>query len=237
MRRMDASRLADPALALIAAVLALQLAWLSVALARRGVAPQAIRLAVPPFFAIWVVLWPVYADLRWLHAGLAGIALPPALAWLAARLPARWPLAFWRDLHRTWATPGAPAWAPPLFPLLAALAIAAAQAGSAPEFAFGLALAATLALPAADIADRFIPSRAGFPAHPGQTLHGHLLFVLLAALLLAWGLHIWHRLPWTPMLAPMLIAALAGSAARALVPGIWSAPAAVLAMGVVLNLL
>ncbi len=238
---MDASRLADPALALLALALSLQLAWFSVALARRGAAPHALRMAAPPFYAIWIVFWPVYADIRWLYAGLAAIALPPLLAQLAAKAPQRAGRSFWRDLRAVWTAPGAPAWMPPMFPLLASLAIAAAQANSAPEFAFGLALSAALAIPAADIADHFLPARAGlrlgFPAHPEQTLIGHLLFIALCCLLLAWGLHIWHRLPWTPVLAPVLIAALAGSAARALAPGAWSAPAAAAAMAAVLNLL
>ncbi|MDX8402646.1 MAG: hypothetical protein R8K47_08450 [Mariprofundaceae bacterium] len=227
---MSFARHIDPAIALLALSLAAQMAWFSVMLARRGVPPAALRLATPPLFTLWVVFWPVHADLRWLWVGLVALALPSLLARFA-------PHPFWRQLRAVWTPPDAPRWEPPLFPTLAGLALAAAWMNSAPEFGFGMALCATLALPAADIADRFTPWRLGFPAHPGQTLFGHLLMILLATILLAWALRVWHHLPWSPILVPTLVAALSGSALRALAPAPWHGAAAVLAMGLTLNLL
>ncbi|RME40943.1 MAG: hypothetical protein D6794_01395, partial [Deltaproteobacteria bacterium] len=169
----------------------------------------------------------------------AGLAVPAVYGFLAAFVPAR-PL---RQLAAAW-TP----WAedplepgrfagPPLWPLLAGLGVACAWMMRAPEFGFGLALALCLAWPLAELVDQAGLVPLGFPAHPGQTLAGHLAFVVAAGLLMAWSVRVHHHLPMLPVWAATTIAAAAGSAVRGLAPGPWHRPLGVAAMGAVLSML
>lgn len=213
-----------------------QMAWFSVMLLRRGMPPASLQHALPPLLALWVVLWPVYHDARWLWAG---IAILFALS-LLARFMER---PFWAHLRHAWTdvpadpTLETPRHLPPMLHVMLALAVAAAWFQNIPEFGFGLALSLCLGMPAAYWLDRAGYLRLGFPAHPEQTLAGHIAFILISALVLCWSLHVYHGTPWQPLLIATLIAAMAGSATRALVPGQWHLPASMLSMGLVMWLL
>ncbi|MDX8406616.1 MAG: hypothetical protein R8K50_10780, partial [Mariprofundus sp.] len=74
----------------------------------------------------------------------------------------------------------------------------------------------------------------GFPAHPGQTLAGHLLLIISTIVVLCWSLHVYHGTNWQPLFIATLITGLTGSATRALIPGQWNTPAAMLSMGYVM---
>ncbi|HXH64103.1 MAG TPA: hypothetical protein VNH42_01180 [Mariprofundaceae bacterium] len=229
-----------PDLVLTAIVLVgmLQVAWLSVALFRRRVARDVIQKSIPPLFAIWVVMWPIYHDPRWIWAGIGMLACFVLLPLLLRR-------PFWRDLRRAWAAPPSPVdyrlkKPTPFWPLaffVATLGIAAGLFQSIPEFGLGIALTVCLAQPAASWLDHFGFLALGFPAHPQQTLPGHLLLVLAAAGLCSWSVHVYHGIDWQPLLMATSVAGIAASVARALVPGSWNQPAAAAAMGVVLWLL
>jgi len=73
-----------------------------------------------------------------------------------------------------------------------------------------------------------------FPAHPKQTLASHLLLMMVSTLLLCWSLNVYHGTDWQLLFIATLLAASAASACRALVPGQWNAPAAMLSMGLVM---
>jgi hypothetical protein len=228
----------DMLLTAIVMVGMLQVAWLSVALVRRGVGRAVIQKSLPPLFAVWVVMWPVYHDPRWIWAGIGALAALELLPLLLRR-------PFWRDLRRAWtapepqhAYPTTRTW--PLWPLVfftATLGIAAGLFQSIPEFGLGIALTVCLAQPAASWLDHFGFLALGFPAHPQQTLPGHLILVLAAAVLCSWSVHVYHGIDWQPLLMATSVAGIAASVARALVPGGWNQPAAAAAMGVVLWLL
>lgn len=213
-----------------------QLAWFSVMLLRRGMPPASLQHALPPMLALWILFWPVYRDPRWIWAGVVMLLLLS----LAARFIRR---PFWQHLRRAWTEQAAdptresPRALPPMLPPLLALAVAAGWFQSIPEFGFGLALSLCLGVPVAYWLDRAGYLRLGFPAHPEQTLAGHVAFMLVAALVLCWSLHVYHGTPWQPLLIATLIAAMAGSATRALVPGQWHLPAAMLSMGLTMWLL
>jgi len=211
-----------------------QLVWLAVMLRRRGIAPRAIWQGTPPLLSIWVLMWPLYQDPTWLWAGIALLLLPLLPAYGVSR-------PFWHHLRQAWSAPLLAAegqmhmW-PPLA-LAASLAIAAAFFQQIPEFGFGMALAACLALPLADLLDRIRYLRLGFPLHPEQTLIGHISLMLFTALLCSWSLHLYHGIDWRQLLIATLLAGIGASLARALIPHGWNRPAAVLAMGLILWLL
>jgi hypothetical protein len=229
----------DQVLTAIVVLGILQVALLSVALFRRRVARETIQKSMPPLFAIWIVMWPVYRDPSWIWAGIAALAGFVLLPLLLRRRP------FWRDLRRAWAAPASPVdyrlkkpipfW--PFAFFIATLAIAAALFQSIPEFGLGIALTVCLAQPAASWLDHFGFLALGFPAHPQQTLPGHLLLVFAAAGLCSWSVHVYHGIDWQPLLLATTVAGIAASVARALVPGGWNQPAVAAAMGVVLWLL
>lgn len=215
----------------------MQVAWLSVMLIRRGIRPAVIQRMLPPFFAVWALMWPVYSAGLWVWAGLGLLALPVVLAGILKQ-------PFWLALRQAWSAPPrqrgswpAPMHMLPLFQLLAALAVAAAWFQQIPEFGFGLALSLCLAFPAADLLDRtgIVPLK--FPTHPEQTLPGHLALIMASALLIAWSLHVYHGIDWRPLLIATLIAGIAGSVTRALMPGGLNQPAALLLMGATLWML
>lgn len=228
----------DLALTGIVAIGMVQVAWLSVALFRRRVSRDVIQKSMQPLFAIWIVMWPVYHDPRWIWAGIGTLACFVLLPLLLRR-------PFWRDLRRTWAAPASPTdyrlkkpipfW--PFAFFVATLAIAASLFQSIPEFGLGIALTICLAQPAAAWLDHFGLLTLGFPAHPQQTLPGHLVLVLAAAGLCSWSVHVYHGIDWQPLFLATAVAGIAASIARALVPGGWNQPAMAAAMGVVLWLL
>ena len=229
----------DSTLSILVFVGALQLAWFSVMLFRRGILPVNIQQSLTPMLAIWALMWPVYADARWLWAGLIGFAAPSLLASLL-------PLPFWQHLRLIWTAPAIDSWVrnnidlPPLTHLITAIFIAIAWFQAIPEFGFGLALCLSLAFPAAHWADQLHLRKftaLGFPAHPEQTLAGHLVLIFACTGLLCWSLNVYHGTGWQALFIATLIASLAASAAHALIPGQWNTPVAILSMGVVMWML
>lgn len=245
----------DLILSLFVIIGILQLSWFSVMILRRGALPETIRHALPPLLTIWTVMWPIYIDTRWLWAGIAALLLPSILA-VVLKQP------FWQHLRRAWSVrpmnaeigiyPVLPLL--PLTHLIVALMITSLWFQHIPEFGFGLALCLTLAFPLAYWVDylaggtnsesatrplllRLITVRLGFPTHPEQTLAGHLMLIAACSLLLNWSLHVYHGTDWKTLAIATLITALAASATRALMPGHWNAPAAMVTMGAVMWLL
>jgi len=233
----------DMVLSALVALGILQLTWFSVMILRRGAPPDTIQHAIPPLLTIWVLMWPVYIDAHWLWSGIAALMLPAMLA-MALKSP------FWQHLRMAWSThrmnaePGIYPVIPllPLTHFLTALLIAGIWFQHIPEFGFGLALCLCLAFPAAywiDQLGKHKPAfvKLGFPAHPEQTLAGHLTLIALSTALLCWSLHVYHGTDWQSLLIATLIAAMTASVTRALMPGHWNAPAAMLSMGFVMWLL
>jgi hypothetical protein len=229
----------DSTLSIFVAVGVLQLAWFSVMLFRRGIHPVNIQQALTPMLSIWVLMWPVYADARWLWVGLSELAVPSLFAcWL--RFP------FWQHLRVVWTAPTMESPArnnidlPPLTHLITAIFISGAWFQTIPEFGFGLALCLLLAFPAAHWTDqmgRHKFTKLGFPAHPEQTLAGHLVLIFACTGLLCWSLNVYHGTNWQTLFIATLIAGMTASTARALIPGQWNTPAAMLTMGFVMWLL
>jgi len=220
-----------------------QLAWFSVMLLRRGAPPETIQHAIPSLLSIWILMWPVYSALRWLWAGVIIMSLF-SLAAISLKSP------FWRHLRFAWSPktdhsdiniyyrPNLP----PLAYSITAIFIASLWFQTIPEFGFGLGLCFCLAFPAAYWMDQlctlnFKIRNLGFPAHPDQTLAFHLIFILATTALLCWGLHVYHGTDWKALIIATLIAALAASSVRALVPGGWNIPAAMASAGCVMWLL
>lgn len=221
----------------------LQLAWFSVMLLRRGAPAETIQQALPPIFSIWVLMWPVYIDTRWLWAGLIALLIF-SLAAISLKRP------FFHHLRIAWSpvvedTGIAVSQRPLLMPLthtITALLIASLWFQAIPEFGFGLALCFCIAFPAAYWVDqlatrRFNHRTLGFPAHPDQTLAGHITLIALSTALLCWALHVYHGTAWQALLIATLIAAMTASATRALFPGRWNGPVAMLTTGFVMWLL
>ncbi|MDQ6992458.1 MAG: hypothetical protein Q9M31_03215 [Mariprofundus sp.] len=220
-----------------------QLAWLSVILVRHGVPPRSIQHAILPLLAIWILMWPIYNDPRSLWLGLAVLLLPSILA-LSLKSP------FWQQLRLAWtATPVEMdlkiyhnIQLPPLIHPILALLVTIAWFQSIPEFGFGLALCLCLAFSAAywidNLAEHLPYIRTlGFPAHPDQTLAGHLALITISIIVLCWSLHVYHGTDWQTLFIATLITALTASATRALVPGQWYTASAMLSMGFVMWLL
>ncbi|RMH61787.1 MAG: hypothetical protein D6678_02720 [Zetaproteobacteria bacterium] len=225
----------DLVLTVLVAIGALQLAWFSVLLARKGIRAERIQQLVRPPLAIWVLFWPVYAHPLWIWAGLIALSLPVLLG-LTSKRP------FWLKLLHAWSTPAHlrgpfPPYMLPQIAFLAALAIAIAFFLSIPEFGLGLGLSLCLALTGADILDSLGKFRLGFPLHPEQTLPGHLLLILLCTLTLSWSIHVYHGIDWRPSLIATLIAGIVASIARAITPGMLHQATSVMMMGVTLWLL
>ncbi len=231
--------ISDVVLSGIVVVGILQMAWFSVMLLRRGAPAGLIQQSIPPFLAIWVLMWPVYVDLRWLGMGLLALLSLTVLA-IMLKSP------FWRHLRIAWDAQ-IPTLKEDMHPritllpqlhLLIAIFIAGAWFQAIPEFGFGLALCLCVAFPAAFWADHF-SKRYGFlilkfPAHPEQTLAGHLVLMIVCTILLCWSLHVYHGTDWQLLFIATLIASAAASVARALVPGQWNGPVAMLSVGFVM---
>ncbi|MFQ5518643.1 MAG: hypothetical protein ACE5E3_01440 [Mariprofundus sp.] len=233
----------DLVLSALIALGMLQLAWFSVMILRRGAPPVTIQHAIPPLLTIWVLMWPVYVDTRWLWVGLAALVLPALLASILKGL-------FWSHLRLAWTAqitdPELKIYRSlPLLPLthyMVALLFAGIWFQNIPEFGFGLALCLCLAFPAAYWIDHLALKKynflkLGFPAHPEQTLAGHLLIISICTALLCWSLHVYHGTDWKVLFIATLIAAMTASATRAIIPGQWNAPASMLSMGFVMWLL
>ncbi len=234
--------ISDVVLSGIVAVGIMQLAWFSVMLVRRGAPPNIIQQAIPPFLTLWVLMWPVYVDMRWLGVGLLVLLVVTVLSCLL-KSP------FWQHLRVAWESKnvGAEEYDDvrlsllPQLHLLIAIFIAGAWFQAIPEFGFGLALCLCVAFPAAYWVDHF-SQRYGFlilkfPAHPEQTLAGHLILIAACTVMLCWSLQVYHGTDWKLLFIGALVASSIASVSRALVPGQWNAPAAMLSMGVVMWLL
>jgi len=226
----------DPILSVLIMAGFAQLVWFSVMLFRRGVPASAIQHAAPPILGIWILLWPVYNDSRWLWLAWSAFILITILARFYAH-------PFWKQLRIAWtARTDDPTYQNtsnllPMFHLSLALFVAGFWFQAIPEFGFGLALCLCLAMPAAYWLDRTEHLKLGFPAHPEQTLAGHIVFIIASALLLCWALHVYHGTPWQPLLIATVITAMVGSSIRAISPGEWHLPATMLGMGVTMWLL
>ncbi|GAV19274.1 hypothetical protein MMIC_P0207 [Mariprofundus micogutta] len=221
----------------------LQLAWFSVMIVRRGAQPQTIQQAIPPLLSIWVLMWPVYVESQWLWAGIAMLTALGLLS-ITVRKP------FWQQLRFAWGRhpdDSKPAIYPslklmPLTHLITALLIAGLWFQAIPEFGFGLALCLCLAFPAAYWVDQLSKIKfhfltLGFPAHPEQTLAGHLVLITTSTVLLCWSLHVYHGTDWQTLFIATLIASMTASATRAIIPGLWNTPAAMMSVGFVMWLL
>ncbi len=214
-----------------------QLVWLSVMLLRRNVPPTTITASLPPLLSIWVLLWPLYEHPVWVWAGIMLLGLPVLLTYGSRHL-------FWQHLRIAWSGAGPEKnedgqrphmW--PFVSLMASLAIAAAFFQRAPEFGLGIALATSLAFPAASLLDRTGHLKLGFPLHPDQTLIGHIGLVFSVAMICTWSIHIYHGTGWQRLLIATLIAGMAASVIRAFSPSNLMLPLATLAMGITLWLL
>jgi len=209
-----------------------QLTWLSVMLAKRNIRPERIWQSSMPLFAIWVLAWPVYAQTLWLWLPI-GILTTAALVSHVLRRP------FWQYLHTIWGGFSNQQRSLPwqLLSFALTLTIAMIFFKSIPEFGFGLALVACLAFPLATLLDRISHMQLGFILHPEQTLLGHIALIISSAFLCAWSVHLYHGIHWQQLLIATLIAAIAASLCRALLPSNWNQPAAILTMGWILWLL
>jgi len=230
----------DVVLSILVSLGIVQLSWFSVMLARKKVPALALQHSLTPLLSLWVLMWPVYIDSRWLWFGVIVLCIMSLLC-KQLRTP------FWRQLHYIWTVREADSehglypeiQLLPLTQLLIALLFAGIWFQYIPEFGFGLALCLCLAFPAAYWMDhpamhqgRF--RQLGFPAHPQQTLAGHLLLICMATVLLSWSLHVYHGTDWSSLFIATLITAMTASVTRALIPGQWNIPAAMLSMGFVM---
>jgi len=206
--------------------------WISVMFAKRGVAPKLIWQSSVPLFAIWVLAWPVYTQAIWLWFPIAVFIITALLSHVIKRH-------FWQYLHAIWGGFSEQKRSLPwgVLSFTTALIVAVAFFQSIPEFGFGLALAACLAFPLAELFDRIRHMQLGFSLHPEQTLLGHLALIISSAFLCAWSVHLYHGIHWQQLLIATLIAGIAASLCRALLPQHWNQPAAILAMGWILWLL
>jgi len=209
-----------------------QLIWISVMLGKRGIAPQLIWQSSIPLVTIWVLAWPVYTQTLWLWLPI-GIFISTALFSHMSKRN------FWQYIHTIWGgflknTHRLP-WHILSFTISLAVAILFFQ--RIPEFGFALALTACLAFPLAELLDRIAYMQLGFLLHPEQTLLGHLALILSSTLICAWSVHLYHGIHWQQLLIATLIAGIAASLCRALLPSNWNQPAAILTMGWILWLL
>ncbi|MDQ6967372.1 MAG: hypothetical protein Q9M14_01640 [Mariprofundaceae bacterium] len=209
-----------------------QLMWISAMLAKRGIAPEFIWQGTMPLLTIWVLIWPVYTQTVWLWLPIAIFIITALLSHIIKR-------PFWQYLHTIWGgyTNSKRSLPWDILSLTSTLAIALAFFQNIPEFGFALALTACLAFPLATLLDRIAYLQLGFLLHPQQTLLGHLALIASSALLCAWSIHLYHGINWQQLLIATLIAGMAASLCRALLPRYWNQPAAILTMGWILWLL
>jgi len=239
----DAIATSDVVLSILVSLGIVQLSWFSVMLARKNVPALALQHSLTPLLSLWVLMWPVYIDSRWLWFGWIVLCVMSLLS-NQLRSP------FWRQLQYIWTVRESNTEHEihpeiqllPLTQLIMALMFAGIWFQYIPEFGFGLALCLCLAFPAAYWMDDPAIHRGhfralGFPAHPQQTLASHLLLICIATVLLSWSLHVYHGTDWPSLFIATLITAMTASVTRALIPGQWNTPAAMLSMGFVMWLL
>ena len=209
-----------------------QLLWFSVMLARRRFSPALIWQSSMPLFAIWVLSWPIYQQAVWLWFPIAVLYAVAITSHISKR-------PFWQYLHSIWGGFQHQQRSLPwhMLSLVLALCIAIAFFQVIPEFGFGLALTACLGFPFAALLDRIRYMQIGFPLHPEQTLLGHIGLIASGAFLCAWSIHLYHGINWQQLLVATLIASMAASLCRAMLPEKWNLPAAILIMGWILWLL
>lgn len=206
-----------------------QFAWFSLMLHRRGMPPVQLLRAAASLLAIWVLLWPLYGKTWTIFAALAVMLLLLLFVARSRSLTAR-------GLRQAWTHPEKGL--QPLALLILALALSAGLFVNVPEWGLGIALSLCLGEAAAELAESTGHGlRLRFPANPAQTLLGHLLLIVSTSCLCAWSLHLYLGVPWLMVIGATLLAGLAASAARGMVPYAWNLPAMVLAMGATLALL
>jgi len=206
-----------------------QVVWLSVVLIRKGFAPSVVRFSLLPLLSIWVLIWPAYTQGLWLMSGFALFLLPIIFAWRSNKAFARHIKLCW---HTTPETQRQPA---PWLVYLSSLFIAAILFYQAPELGLGVALSVCLAWPAAELLDKAGKGLLlGFALHPNQTLFGHIILVLGASLICAWGLQLYHGVVWYQFFIATLMAGFVASAIRGLTPIGWNMPLAFLGMSLTL---
>ena len=209
-----------------------QIIYIAVMLGRKKFPPTLIWKAIPPLLSIWVLFWPVYEQTLWIWFPIAILSI------LACLSPHLKPL-FWRHIYQIWAGDAfeTQSYPYPFISFIATLAISAAFFIHIPEFGFGLALTACLSFSLASLLDRIGYLQLGFPLHPRQTLLGHLSLIISSALLCSWSIHLYHGVNWQQLLIATLIAGMAASVLRAVLPRYWNLPFATLAMGWILWML
>jgi len=222
---------ADIVLSVIVALGMLQMAWFSVMLVRRGATPLVIQQTIPAFLTVWVLMWPVYIDQRWLAVDLCVLFILLLLScWLKKD--------FWQHLRIAWGTQKLEIeWLPQLH-FFIALCMAAVWFQYIPAVGFAMGLSLCVAFPAAHWLD-LLSKRYGFlllalSIHPKQSLLGHVVFVGVCITLLCWSLHVYDGAEWQSYINVVLLASIAASLCRACVPNRWNMPVAVVMMGVLL---
>jgi len=126
-----------------------QLMWISVMLAKRGIAPDTLWQAGMPLFCIWVLAWPIYTQTIWLY-------LPISILISTALISHYSKSSFWQYMHSIWGGFSDNQHHLPwhIFSFILTLSIAIEFFIHIPEFGFGLALTACLAFPLAALLDR-----------------------------------------------------------------------------------
>jgi hypothetical protein len=205
-----------------------QLCWFSVMFARRGLYASLILRASYPLAGIWVLMWPLYADVRLIFAGITLIAIMVALAILVDR-------PFFSDLRRAWSEGDGRPW--PMIMFAIALGIAAGFMADYPAFGFGAALSLCLAIPFSQWIDKAGFMRLGFAANPQQTLPAHLALVVTIIITCGWSLHVYRQIGWMESLTATALAGFAASVAVALIATPFHMPVMVAAIASVLWLL
>ncbi|MDX8383799.1 MAG: hypothetical protein R8M45_06945 [Ghiorsea sp.] len=203
--------------------------WLSIVLVRKGLNPSLIRLCLTIFMSIWVLIWPAYENSMVIMFSFVLFLLPVLLA-LQANKP------FARHLRLCWcSTPQSSQQPAPWLMLLLSLFLSVALFQQSPALGLGIALSLCLAWSAAELLDKSEYMPLGFLRNPQQTWVGHLLFLLGSALLCAWSLQLYQQIPWQSSISITLIAGLAASLTRMMLPQGWNMPLAMLGMGIVLG--
>ena len=218
----------DLILTLLLGIGIMQFAWLSVMMHQRGIAAERILSSIPPLFAIWVLFWPVYVQAESILLGICLLALCISLA-STIRMP------WFVILKSCWS--GSAHGLLDIAMFMLALGIAALMYLAAPEFGFGIALSLCMGVPAADWLDRTGIVRLDFPSNPGQTLIGHLMLIAAVGLLCGWSLLIFHDLGWGHVLMATVLAGLAASVTRAMIPEPLNLPLIASVTGITLWLL
>jgi len=218
----------DIALTALFAIGLLQSAWLSLFAIRRGIPSSLLIRGVWSLTGIWVLLWPLYQSMTGLYVAVglfaATVSIPTLLKASACR-----------HLVQAWSDEADLPW--PMWMFVLAMAGAAAQFSSYPEFGFGTALSLCLGLPLAHWLDRAGRLCLHFPANPAQTIPGHIGLILTVVICCGWSLHVYQQIGWFESLTATLLAGCAASAARGMISHPYNVPVIALSIGGVLWLL